>query len=350
MPPLPPSPPPPPSGPASPSGPSHPPPSPDADDPALAAYLRHLAAERNASPHTLSNYRRDILQYCAFARRADPTLPRPFDWTLPDRLSVRRFLASFPKNGRAPATASRKLSALRSFYRFLVRESLVPSNPFTLIHQPKPRHRLPSVLTPDETARLLDTPPPPSPRPPSTPLADLYAQTAAARDAAILELLYTAGIRLAELCTLTDDRLDLASLTVRVLGKGKKERLCPIGRPAAEALRRALSLRDRWLAALSLHPSPAPLFVNRAGKPLSRVSVEKLLKKRLAAAGLPLRATPHTLRHSFATHLLDNGADLRSVQELLGHANLSTTQIYTHVSIERLREEYARAHPFSDPT
>ena len=166
----------------------------------------------------------------------------------------------------------------------------------------------------------------------------------ALRDTAILELLYSTGMRIAELCGLTDARLDLLSGTALVRGKGKKERLCPIGRPAAEALQAALDARDRLAAARGRSRAQA-LFVNKNSGPLTPRSVERSLKRYLAAAGLSPEITPHVLRHSFATHLLDAGADLRSVQELLGHASLSTTQIYTHVSVEKLKEEYGKSHP-----
>ena len=167
---------------------------------------------------------------------------------------------------------------------------------------------------------------------------------AALRDTAILELLYSTGMRIAELCGLTDARLDLLSGTALVRGKGKKERFCPIGRPAAKALQASLDARDGLLAGLGL-PRAQALFVNKNGGRLTPRSVERSLKKYLADAGLDPAVTPHVMRHSFATHMLDAGADLRSVQELLGHASLSTTQIYTHVSVERLKEEYGKAHP-----
>lgn len=316
-----------------------------AADPAVAQFVHHLHAERNASEHTLSGYLSDIRQFCG--QVWGPAARPPFPWKTPDRYAARRFLASFQKAGLAPATASRKMSSLRSFFRFLVREDLVKDNPFSGLQQPKGRRRLPRVLSQDEVLRLLAAPAQLRRETPArlrSAAAARFADYATMRDTAILELLYSTGMRIAELCGLTDARLDLLSGTALVRGKGKQERFCPIGRPAARALQAALDARDAWLAHLKAGKRGS-LFVNRRGGPLTPRSVERSLKQYLAAAGLDPRVTPHVLRHSFATHLLDAGADLRSVQELLGHAGLSTTQIYTHVSVERLKEEYGKAHP-----
>jgi integrase/recombinase XerC len=238
------------------------------------------------------------------------------------------------------------MSSLRSFFRFLVREGLVKDNPFSGLQQPKPRCRLPKVLSREEMLRLLDAPARLRARARAQEFRkpDWFADYATVRDTAMLELLYSTGMRIAELCGLTDARLDLLSGTALVRGKGKKERFCPIGRPAALALQEALNARDGLVAGLGL-PRATALFLNLHGGALTPRSVERALKKYLAEAGLDPAITPHVLRHSFATHMLDAGADLRSVQELLGHASLSTTQIYTHVSVERLKEEYGKAHP-----
>lgn len=316
-----------------------------ADDPAVAAFIRHLRAERNASDHTLSAYLSDIRQFCLQMWGAEGR--PPFPWKSPDRFAARRFLASFQKAGLAPATASRKMSSLRSFFRFMVREELVRDNPFASLQQPKPRRRLPRVLSRDDMLRLLEAPARVRERTRAVkgqPVAAGFADYAALRDTAILEVLYSTGMRIAELCGLTDARIDLLSGSALVRGKGKKERLCPIGRPAAEALQAALDARDAWWNNQD-RPRATAVFANRAGGRLTPRSVERTLKKYLAEAGLDTAISPHVLRHSFATHLLDAGADLRSVQELLGHASLSTTQIYTHISVERLKEEYGRAHP-----
>ncbi|HXK80096.1 MAG TPA: tyrosine recombinase XerC [Kiritimatiellia bacterium] len=314
-----------------------------AQDPAVAQFVQHLRAERNASEHTVAGYLSDIAQFCR-QLWGEETAP-PFPWKTPDRFSARRFLASFQKAGMAPTTASRKMSSLRSFFRFLVREGMVKDNPFAGLQQPRLRRRLPQVLTRDEVLRLLAAPAQvrANEKKRSRP-ASAFADYAVQRDTAILELFYSTGMRIAELCGLTTARLDLLSGTALVRGKGKKERFCPIGRPAAQALQAALDARDHWLAERNFR-RPSAVFVSSKGGPLTPRSVERSFKKYLAVAGLNPAITPHVLRHSFATHLLDAGADLRSVQELLGHASLSTTQIYTHVSVERLKEEYDKAHP-----
>jgi len=315
-----------------------------AEDPAVAQFVNHLRAERNASDHTLAGYLSDIRQFCVqlWGEEATP----PFAWKTPDRYAARRFLASFQKAGRAPATARRKMSSLRSFFRFMMREGLVKNNPFSALQQPRASRHLPKVLSQAEVLRLLEAPAHLRERERSGQqrARAAFAEYAALRDTAILELLYSTGMRIAELCGLTDARLDLLSGTALVRGKGKKERFCPIGQPAVRALQAALDARDGWLATLGMERTTA-LFVNQRGGRLTPRSVERKLKVYLAEADLNPGITPHVLRHSFATHLLDAGADLRSVQELLGHASLSTTQIYTHVSVERLKEEYGKAHP-----
>ncbi len=317
-------------------------------DPLVSRFVRYLQVERNASEHTVANYLMDIRQFCVQTWGADAK--PPFPWKSPDRFSARRFLASFQKAGRAPTTTRRKMSSLRSFYRFLMREEAVKNNPFVGLQQPRIRRRLPKVLSREEVLRLLEAPrrmqeqerkAPPKGR---GDKRSAFAGYAVCRDTAILELLYSTGIRLAELCTLTEARLDLLSGVVLVRGKGKKERICPIGGPAIAAVREAQAARRRVAAQLGKSAATV-LFMNKNGGPLTPRSVERLLKKYLEAAGLNPALTPHVMRHSFATHLLDAGADLRSVQELLGHASLSTTQIYTHISIERLKEEYQKAHP-----
>ena len=315
-----------------------------ADDPSVAQFVRHLRAERNASEHTLAGYLSDIRQFCAQLWGAD--VAPPFPWKSPDRFAARRFLASFQKAGMAPATASRKMSSLRWVVRVMVREGGVKDNPFVGLQQPKGRRRLPKVLSQAEVLRLLGAPARlrEQARVKEADGAARFADYAALRDTALLELLYSTGMRIAELCGLTDARLDLLSGTALVRGKGKKERFCPIGRPAAKALQAALDAREGWLAHLGQGRAQS-LFLNKFGGPFTPRSAERSLKKYLAEAGLDPALTPHVMRHSFATHMLDAGADLRSVQELLGHASLSTTQIYTHVSVERLKEEYGKTHP-----
>ncbi|MCX7819147.1 MAG: tyrosine recombinase XerC [Kiritimatiellae bacterium] len=315
-----------------------------AADPAVRRFVEYLRAERDASPHTMSAYLGDLRQFVDAVWGAGASPPHP--WTTCDRYAARRFLVELHRDGHSPATVARKASSLRCFFRFLLRENLAAANPFRGVHLPARQRRLPSVLTVAEVGRLLDAP---------ARLADIrlarcddpqrrrWIEYAAARDRAILELLYSTGMRVGECVGLRAAQVDELSGVVRVLGKGRKERICPLGRPALRALRTALKLRNELFP--TLQGPTAPLFVNRRGGRLGARSVQRILKPYLAIANLSAEVTPHTLRHSFATHLLDAGADLRSVQELLGHASLSTTQLYTHVSIERLREVYERTHP-----
>lgn len=309
------------------------------DDPALREFARYLQAERNASAHTLANYLMDINQFIRqqWGEQARP----PFRWLEVDRYAGRRFLAGFQKAGSAPATARRKLSSMRSFFRFLLREELVKSNPFAGLVLPRRARKLPAVLTVEEVGRLLAAPLSAPPAPGAAP----FSACASLRDAAILELIYSTGMRLSEVTSLREEQIDLLGGAIRVRGKGKKERLCPMGGPAIRALRAYIEAREQFLQSTGRSRKGAPLFLNKAAGALTPRSVERMMKKYLREAGLSATHSPHALRHSFATHLLDAGADLRSVQELLGHASLSTTQIYTHVSIERLKEVYERAHP-----
>jgi len=313
-------------------------------DTLVAAFSRYLEAERNASPHTLSGYVQDIGQLCAFAW---PTSQQggSYDWPCLSRDQARAFLVASHRTGASPATTRRKLASLRAFYRFLVREKRLEANPFLGIRGPKMGKRLPTVLSVPEIEQFL-----------AAPLADLRVyrerhggavpaavEYTARRDAAIFEVLYSTGCRVSEIAALTWSDINFERGTTIVEGKGRKQRLCVLGAPACEALQ---TLRR---AAGYLFPEKCgagdSLFLNMKGGPLTVRSIERQMKVWLASAGLPPELTPHKLRHSFATHLLDAGADLRSVQEMLGHSSLSTTQIYTHVSIERLKEEYDKGHP-----
>jgi integrase/recombinase XerC len=308
-------------------------------DPDLDAFLRHLEGEKNASPHTLDSYARDIYQ---FVTHQWPEQTAPFAWEKVARIHARAFLAEVQKSGVKPATTGRKLSSLRSFFKFLHREGRVESNPFAGLPQPRRERNLPGILGPEEVGRLLDTP---KRLLEACTEPDAFKRYAAARDTAILEMLYSCGIRLSELTGLRENRIDLFGGVIRVLGKGKKERMCPMGGPAVNALHEALEARQGFLASLGEFKRPQALFLNKHGEALSNRSIQRMMKTMLTAAGLNPEFSPHALRHSFATHLLDAGADLRSVQELLGHSSLSTTQIYTHVSIERMKEVYNKAHP-----
>ena len=310
-------------------------------DPWIEHFVRHLRAERNASEHTVAGYLQDIAQFVAGACKGQRP---PYDWRRPDRFAARGFLMRFQKNGAAPSTTRRKLASLRSFFRFLEREGAIERNPFGGLRGPRLGKRLPRILTVTQVQALLAAPVASlQTRERAAGPADPPTVYAALRDAALFELLYSTGARVSEAAGLVRDRVDLIGGAARVRGKGKKERLCVLGRPAVQALGKAFEVAEMlWPESAR---ASAPVFLNRQGGRLTSRSVERRMKIWLAAAGLPPEMTPHKLRHSFATHLLDAGADLRSVQELLGHASLTTTQIYTQVTVERLKEIYRQAHP-----
>jgi integrase/recombinase XerC len=315
-----------------------------ASDPAVVGFMNYLDVERNASSHTIAAYALDIRQFVEFAWE-DPE--DPVEWRRVDRFQARRFLMEFQRCGSAPATTGRKLASLRSFYKYMERESQITVNPFSGLRAPKQPRNLPNVLSVGEIERLLAAPARIHERKlkrragerPQSPLDAYFAL----RDQAILEVLYSTGARVSEAAGLTEKDMDLLGGFVTVRGKGKKERLCPLGAPASRAIRAALAGADGLWG--GERKSAKPLFRNKRGEPLTPRSIERMMKTYLAEAGLSCEFSPHALRHSFATHLLDAGADLRSVQELLGHASLSTTQIYTHVTIERLKRVYQDAHP-----
>jgi integrase/recombinase XerD len=291
-------------------------------DPALAdaidSFLVELRVERGLSPLTISAYRRDLAQFTEHAGRRWRNDPAPLE----------AFVAALQRNGARGTTQARKSAAVRSFYAFALREGIATRDVPALVDAPRPGSYLPDVLSPDDVTRILDVPPTDEP--------------AGIRDRAILELLYACGLRVSELVGLDTDRVDLPNLAVRVIGKGNKERRVPMGEEARDRLHRYISgPRSEWTAK---RPSPA-VFVSSRGRRLARESVWRLVRRWAEAAGVPHRVTPHTFRHSFATHLLEGGADLRVVQALLGHASISTTQLYTHLTGERVREVYARAHP-----
>jgi integrase/recombinase XerC len=290
---------------------------------AIDRFLAHLAAERGASPLTRKAYREDLLQLEEFLRSAG--CRRPADAT---SAILRRFAAGLNAAGYAASTVARKLASMRSFFTFGQREGWVRANPAKPLRGPKRGRRLPKFLTGEEIGRLLAAP--------------RAGAAGGVRDRAVLELMYSAGLRVQELVNLDDGDLDLANATVRVRGKGRRERLGIVGSHAREAIRAWLASRPRPATTAR---GPRPLFTNKLGGRLSVRGVARLLEKHLQTAGLAGRASPHTLRHSFATHLLDAGADIRSVQELLGHKSLVTTQIYTHVTTTRLLAAFDKAHP-----
>jgi integrase/recombinase XerC len=281
----------------------------------LAAFLRYLATVRNVSPHTLRSYQADLEQLLDFLGDRDLASVGHQD--------LRRFLGMLVQRNARKSSIARKLSAIRSFYKFLNREGIVQHDPARLLATPRQEKRLPPVLTVDDAFRLL-----------AGPAGD---RGTALRDRAVLETLYSTGIRASELVGINLDDIDRSDRVIRIRGKGRKERLVPIGKKALAAI-------DAWCVSRAMLTVPA-VFTNPSGKRLTPRSVQRIVETYRRALGLAPRTTPHTLRHSFATHLLESGADLRSIQELLGHASLSTTQRYTHLNLDALMETYDKAHP-----
>ena len=302
-------------------------------DPQLAAFLRDLLAARNVSLNTHAAYASDLAQLVTSKWGAESRPPYP--WADLSDADARAFLVAFATDGATATTVRRKLAAGRTFCRYLQREGVLIDNPFALLHGPRKAKTLPKVLSVEELARFL-----------ARPLKDLADGTvgeyAAWRDKALFEALYSTGCRIGEMLPVTWGEIDFARGTLIVTGKGAKDRLVILGQPARAAL---TALRAAAARAGAPTDDAAPVFLSDALGPLTRTFAERRMKRYLVEAGLSTDVTPHKLRHSFATHLLDAGADLRSVQEMLGHASLSTTQVYTHVSVERLRDVYAKAHP-----
>jgi integrase/recombinase XerC len=284
---------------------------------AAAQFLQYLDHERGVSPHTLRGYAGDLAEFGAFLARQAVT-----DISQADARAIRAWLAWLHERKLAKSSIARKLATVRSCFKFLARRGVVELNPARQVRSPKLPKRLPSFLPKDESKDLLDLP--------------VDRSEAGLRDGALLEMLYATGLRVAECCGLDRDDVDGRQGTVRVMGKGGKERVVPVGDEALRAL-------DAWLSARG--ETRGPLFTNLRGGRLSTRSVHRIVKRRARAAGIGRRVTPHTLRHTFATHMLGEGADLRLIQELLGHSRLSTTQRYTHVSAEHLMKVYDSAHP-----
>jgi len=310
----------------------------------LKSFLQFLALNRNASPHTVRAYRSDLSQFLGHVAAAEGVKPRDLAAASLNRTALRSFLAELHKLGQSRASAARKLAAARTFLRYLLREGVIEDDPGGLVSTPKRDIRMPAHLSEDEMSVLLASPDG------DTPLGR--------RDRAILELFYASGLRLSELAGLGADDVNLGAKMVRVLGKGGKERIIPFNRTAAAAIRAYLSDREAILTgARPLRAGPRdtppdrsrrrrePLFVNYRGGRLTVRSVDRLVRRYVAASSARMGISPHALRHSFATHLLQRGADLRAIQELLGHARLSTTQRYTHVNAAQLLEVYKKSHP-----
>ncbi|HWM26362.1 MAG TPA: site-specific tyrosine recombinase/integron integrase [Chthoniobacterales bacterium] len=290
-------------------------------DPLAEDFLRHLEVERNVSPRTLIAYRQALSDF-----RAQKNVR---SWRACHADDFRDYLFELMKKNQARSYIRLQFSAFRTFYRFLVERKNLRKDPVRELQLPKPEKKLPLVLTRQQIDELLTAPL----RAPKQRAAPVWMPE---RDTAILELFYSSGLRLSELASLSVADLDIYTESVRVLGKGRKERVCPVGAPALEAV-------SRYRSAANIQTGP--LFINKSRRRISPRSIWLILKRYLRHTSIPIALSPHKLRHSFATHLLDSGADLRSVQALLGHASLSTTQIYTHVTVERLKKAYADAHP-----
>jgi integrase/recombinase XerC len=289
-------------------------------DPLTEEFLRYLAVERNASSRTLKAYRQALAGF-----RSETKSP----WKKCTADNFRDYLFALMKRGQARSYVRLQFSALRTFFQFLAARKGLRSNPVREVQLPKLEKKLPLVLTRQQVEELLAAP------------ASVVKNRAAPawmplRDVAIMELFYSSGLRLSELAALDVADVDLYTESVRVFGKGRKERVCPVGLPALETI-------QKYRAAANVHSGP--LFINKSRRRMSTRSIWLVLKRYLRHTSIPISISPHKLRHSFATHMLDRGADLRSVQALLGHASLSTTQIYTHVTVERLKKAYAAAHP-----
>jgi integrase/recombinase XerC len=296
-------------------------------------FCDHLTYERNVSPHTLRNYHSDLMQF--YDHLAPPDAEgnrRHVDIRQVDNLTIREYLSALYEQKRKKTSIARKLATLRTFFKFLCREEVLKLNPARLVASPRLEKKLPVTLSVDDVVRFIETPDT------DTPLGK--------RDRAILELLYGTGMRVSELCGLNLDDVDFSHMSIRVRGKGRKERIVPFGGKAKEALELYLGVRGELLAeADEADREPLAIFLNYQGTRISTRSVGRMIDKYLKIVADMRNISPHSLRHSFATHLLNAGADLRAIQELLGHARLSTTQKYTHVSHERMMEVYDKAHP-----
>ena len=320
-------------------------------------FVNYLKFEKHFSAHTAKCYEADLTQYSGFltaqGNKPDDDNAGQNPWSAEgasvatqtqtqtevkldtlllsaDINTVRRFMADLTTHAYSKSTTARKLATIRSFYKFLVKRNYVSGNPAATIKTPKQEKKLPKFLEYDQVKRLLNTPP-----------ANTWL---GARDRAMMEVLYSTGMRVSELVALNMDDVDFLGEVIHVRGKGKKERICPIGSTALQGIQGYMEFRTRRMASDSAFDSKV-LFANKHGKRMSARSVRRKMDKYLIEAGLDPSISPHTLRHSFATHMLNNGADLRSVQELLGHQSLSTTQIYTHITTSRMQEQYHSAHP-----
>jgi len=288
----------------------------------IAEFVDYLNVERGLAANTRESYERDLRQYCAYLSSRRSSVERA------TRTLIISYLLHMEKEGRATATVARRLAAIKSFYRYLLQEQVIDKDPTDKLEAPKLEKRLPTVLSVDEVEVLLEQPDDSSP--------------AGLRDRAMLELLYATGIRVSELVSLDVPSVNLEMGFVRCVGKGQKDRVVPMG---SMARRSVTAYLGNGRSKLVRDPLTSAMFVNHHGRRLTRQGFWKIVKRYAAQAGIDKDITPHTLRHSFATHLVENGADLRAVQEMLGHADISTTQVYTHIAKDRLKEVYDKAHP-----
>ena len=287
----------------------------------LLEFLEYLRFERGASDNTITSYENDIEQFYEYLRETQKSV----DLLSVDNMDIRGFLAFLAKKGLKKSSAQRKLASIRSFFKYLYREGTVDKNPAKLVATPRKDKTLPKVLSVDNAIMLVEAPG--------------YSEECELRDRAILELFYSSGLRISELAGLKKKDVDFHAGTARVVGKGDKERMVPVGEKAVEAMKEYIDVAHGHSKEVDA------LFLNNRGERLGARSIRRVVDKYVKATGLHGKATPHTLRHTFATHLLAGGADLRSIQEMLGHASLSTTQKYTHVNLDKLMEVYDKAHP-----
>lgn len=300
----------------------------------LSQFLEHLRYERNVSEHTSRNYQSDLEQFVDYLAPAHPKngkrkLPALTDI---DHITIREWLATLHTAQKKKSSIARKLAALRTFFQFLVREGVLEQNPAKLVSTPRLEKKLPKHLSIEDAIKFIETP-------------DTDTELGK-RDRAMLELMYATGVRVAELTKLNLGHIDFRNRLIRVTGKRRKERIVPFGEPALDALQSYLDVRDGFLNNAPISErEPEALFLNYQGTRITTRSVGRMVEKYIRVCAGRYDISPHALRHSFATHLLDSGADLRDIQELLGHARLSSTQIYTHVSMEKLIQVYDKAHP-----
>ncbi|MDP6711479.1 MAG: tyrosine recombinase XerC [Nitrospinaceae bacterium] len=295
-------------------------------------FKKYLIGEKNSSPNTVSAYLNDLTQFEAFLLETGHACNNSeIQIDQVDRLTLRSFMSRLYEKSNSGTSMGRKLSTLSSFFKFLCREGYIKTNVAKTIPVPKKINKLPSHLSVDEVFRLLELP-----KPESFP---------GTRDRAILEMFYGTGIRVSELVGLSPDDLKLEQRNVKVLGKGKKERILPLGKQSTEVLKSYLQFRTKYIKNKKVEPPPSALFLNQRGQSISVRGVRKIISQYIRTNNFPENISPHSLRHTFATHMLEAGADLRAIQEMLGHASLSTTQKYTHLTIDRLTETYDKAHP-----